>query len=155
MAIPRTSGFPCHWWSDYIDLGFDTLGFLAYLWGNERRRIEGIYRLPLGYITEDTKLPMATIKRHITTLEQADLIEYDPKAGVVFLHQYMDCQKQLNQTKVPPSTATGIARNIATLRLRCNGILNSWENDRDKHPRLVEALEEEYHTEYNDSGSND
>jgi hypothetical protein len=94
------------WMEPWAD---DTRTVALYLLTGPHRRSEGIYRLPLGYATEDLKWPIRRFRAGFDELLACDFIEYDPDAQIVLV------VKALKRHSFNGNQHKGIAKALAEL----------------------------------------
>lgn len=70
----------------------DTRTLALYVLTCKHKRMEGLYRLPLEYVTGDLGWPMGKVRKHLSILESNGTLRYDHKAKVVWIVKALKIQ---------------------------------------------------------------
>jgi len=131
-------------WSDdevrrWIDAGQKDTALLAlYMLTCEHRNLEGLYKLPKPYIEEDLAWEADVVGEHMARLLDAEFIEYDGAAKVVFVRNALKYQ----QPKSPPQIKGALN---ALERVPRTPLLASLLAAAETHaPRLAKAIRKQY-----------
>lgn len=102
---------PKIWNKATLRLGWKVFNVYVYLIVNDNRHTEGLYRVPLGYVTTDLEplgITADDVERAIKLLQDQRLIVYDAANDVVFLPDALSTQ--------PPASLAQIKGAIRRLR---------------------------------------
>jgi hypothetical protein len=87
---PRTKG---EGWTD------DERLFALYLLTTPHRTTEGLYHLPLAYVSGDMKWPVTRVTQTLSALTRKGFCQYDEQAEIVFLPKAMEYQRPDNENQ--------------------------------------------------------
>jgi hypothetical protein len=131
-------------WSDDKVRGWITDGrqqtvlLALYLLTCEHRNLEGLYRLPKAYISDDLAWEAETVAEHMARLLDAEFIEYDEGPRVVFVRNALKYQQPKSKPQI--KGAIGVLE-----RLPKTPLLNSLLRVADTHaPTLAKAMRKEF-----------
>jgi hypothetical protein len=83
--VSRFNQTPKLLWMKAQALDADEQRVFGYLYLSPHRVIEGIFHLPLGYAGVDLNMAATEVDRHLRSLADAQLLDWDPQASVVLL----------------------------------------------------------------------
>ena len=78
---------------------FESKFFALYLLTNHHSNTEGLYKLPLAYISFDLKLEKEKIKDLLNYLIKEDFINYDQQNSIVFIKKGLKYNKIKNKSQ--------------------------------------------------------
>jgi len=93
---------PRVWYEDWSD---DARILALYLLTCEHRELEGLYRLPRGYVCEDLGWSSQRLAKPFTELLQCGFIEYDEDTCVILLRKALKYQRPENPNQVKHALA--------------------------------------------------
>jgi hypothetical protein len=99
---------------EFQELSTENKLLLIYLKTNKHTHFSGLYRLPLLYISSDTKEPISTIETGIKLLQTHNFLLYDYDNSIIWVKEMLREQtKNLNFSK---NQLRGIINQVYQLR---------------------------------------